>query len=183
MSSHTVARRYSIALADVLVGQGEERVIQEELIGWELMINSNSQLREVFSNPTIPYDQKRKVLQELINRTKVNQLTANFLQILLKNQRLTVLKEINSTFAEVLDERAGVVAAHVTTARPASEEVKRLLIEKLAKITGKNVRLSFSVDDSLIGGVVTRVGSTVYDGSIRSQLDRMEKMLAGQTMR
>lgn len=180
MSSQTVARRYATALADVLVGQGEERVIQDELIGWGLMISSNSQLQEVFANPTIPYDQKRKVLQELISRTNVNQLTANFLQILLKNQRLTVLDEINGKFAEVLDARAGVVAAHVTTARPASEDMKRLLVEKLSRITGKNVRLSFSTDDSLIGGMVTRVGSTVYDGSIRSQLDRMEKMLAGQ---
>lgn len=180
MSSQTVARRYATALADVLVGQGEQRTVQEELIGWESMIRSNPQLQEVFGNPTIPYNQKRKVLQELIGRTKVNQLTANFLQILLKNHRLTAIKEINSRFAEVLDARAGIVAAHVTTAKPASEDIKRLLVEKLSRITGKNVRLSFSTDDSLIGGMVTRVGSTVYDGSIRSQLDRMEKMLAGQ---
>lgn len=180
MSSQTVARRYATALADVVAGKSDERSIQEELVGWELMIETNSQLRDVFANPTIPYDQKRKVLQELITQTKVNPLTANFLEILLKNQRLTALKEINAKFAGVLDTRAGVVAAHVTTARPVGDDARKALAEKLSRISGQKVRLSFTTDDSLIGGMVTRVGSTVYDGSIKSQLNRMEKFLAGE---
>lgn len=180
MSSQTVARRYAKALSDVLVGQGEQRVVQGELIGWELMISSNCELEEVFANPTIPYDKKRKVLRDLIGRTKVNHVTANFLQLLLRNQRLTSLEEINRRFGEVLDAREGVAAAHVTTARQVSEEIKGVLYEKLCRITGRRVRLSFATDDSLIGGMVTRIGSTVYDGSIRSQLDRMEKVLGGE---
>lgn len=163
-----------------MAGKSDERSIQEELVGWELMIESNSQLRDVFANPTIPYDQKRKVLQELITQTKVNPLTGNFLEILLKNQRLTALKEINVRFADVLDTRAGVVAAHVTSARPVGDDARKALAEKLSRISGQKVRLSFTTDDSLIGGMVTRVGSTVYDGSIKSQLNRMEKFLAGE---
>ena len=180
MSSQSVSRRYGIALADVLSGSGQERAIQDELISWERMISSNPELREAFANPTVPYEQKRAVLNELIAKTKVNPLTANFLQILLKNQRLTALSEINNRLATVIDDRAGAVAAHVTTANPVNEETKRILSEKLSGFTGKSVRLTFEVDDSLIGGVVTRVGSTVYDGSIRTQLDQMEKTLAGQ---
>ncbi len=175
-----MSRRYGIALADVLSGSGQERVIQDELISWERMISSNPELREAFANPTVPYEQKRAVLNELIAKTKVNPITANFLQILLKNQRLTALGEINNRLATVIDDRAGAVAAHVTTANPLNEETKRILSEKLSGFTGKSVRLTFDVDDSLIGGVVTRVGSTVYDGSIRTQLDQMEKTLAGQ---
>jgi F-type H+-transporting ATPase subunit delta len=180
LSSQSISRRYAVALADVLVEIGQQRTIQNELISWEQMISSNSQLREVFANPTIPYEQKRAVLNELIKRTGIQQTTANFLQILLKNQRLTALAEINSKLADVVDERAGAVAARVTTANPVNEETKRILSEKLSRFTGKAVRLSFAVDDSLIGGIVTRVGSTVYDGSIRTQLDEMEKALAGQ---
>ena len=180
MSSQSVSRRYGVALADVLSGSGQERTIQDELISWERMISSNPELREAFANPTVPYEQKRGVLNELIAKTKVDSITANFLQILLKNQRLTALSEINSRLATVLDDRAGAVAAHVTTATPVNEETKRILSEKLSGFTGKSVRLSFDVDDSLIGGIVTRVGSTVYDGSIRTQLDQMEKTLAGQ---
>lgn len=175
-----MSRRYALALADVLSGGGQERTIQDELISWERMISSNPELREAFANPTIPYEQKKGVLNELIAKTKVNPITANFLQILLKNQRLTVLGAINSRLATVLDDRAGAVAAHVTTANPVNEETKRVLSEKLSSFTGKTVRLSFDVDDSLIGGIVTRLGSTVYDGSIRTQLDQMEKTLAGE---
>ncbi len=180
MSSHTVARRYAAALADVAVAQGEQREIQDELVGWELMIQSNLQLREVFENPTISYTQKQSVLKELISRTKVRPSTANFLQTLLKNQRITALGEINKLFARVLDERAGVVAALVTTARPISEAIKKALSDRLSSITGKQVRLSFATDEQLIGGMVARVGSTVYDGSILNQLRRMEQALAGR---
>jgi F-type H+-transporting ATPase subunit delta len=180
LSLQTVARRYATALADVVVPQDEQRAIHDELIAWELMIQSNPQLQEVFTNPTIPYDQKRAVLRELVTRTEIRPLSANFLQTLLKNQRLTALSEINKRLAQLLDERAGVVAAYVTTARPIAEETKRSLSEKLETLTGKRVRLSFVTDDELIGGMVTRVGSTIYDGSIRSQLKRLEQVLAGQ---
>ena len=180
MSLHTVARRYAAALADVAVTHGKERAIQEELIGWELMTQSNSALREVFENPTIPYEQKKSVLDELVRRTKVNAATANFLQTLLRNQRLSALTEISRMFGQILDERAGVVAALVTTARPISEHTKKALSQKLGTVTGKQVRLSFAIDDALIGGMVARVGSTVYDGSILNQLKRMERALAGR---
>jgi F-type H+-transporting ATPase subunit delta len=180
LSSQTVARRYAAALADVLLAGKSPRVVQDELIAWESMIQSSERLQQVFNNPTIAYDQKRRLLEELIKRTKVQKPTANFLSILLKNQRLTELAEINKRFAQVLDERSGVVAAQVTTARPVSEEIKKSLSGRLATITGKDVRLSFAIDETLIGGMVTRVGSTVYDGSIRNQLRQLELELAGK---
>ena len=136
MSSQTVARRYATALADVVAGKVGARIVQEELVGWELMISSNAQLKEIFANPTIPYDQKRKVLRELITRTRVGPLTGNFLEILLKNQRVTALEEINRRLAEVLDTRSGVLAAHVTTARPISDDARIALSGK----TFTNVR-------------------------------------------
>jgi F-type H+-transporting ATPase subunit delta len=180
LSSQTVARRYAAALADVLLAEGHPREVQDELIAWESMIQSTERLQQVFSNPTVAYEQKRKLLEELIKRTKVQRPTANFLRILLKNQRLTELDEINRRLAQVLDERAGVVAAQVTTARPVSDEIKKSLEGRLATITGKDVRLSFAIDETLIGGMVTRVGSTVYDGSIRNQLRQLELKLAGK---
>lgn len=180
MSSQTVARRYAAALADVLLAGGSPRGVPDELIAWESMIQSSELLQQVFSNPTVTYEQKRGLIEELVKRTKVQQPTANFLRILLKNQRLTELGEINKRLAQVLDERSGVVAAEVTTARPVSEEIKRALNERLATITGKDVRLSFAIDETLIGGMVTRVGSIVYDGSIRNQLRQLELKLAGK---
>jgi F-type H+-transporting ATPase subunit delta len=179
LSLQTIARRYAVALADVAIERGEAADVQEELSSWGAMIASNALLKEAFSNPTVPYDQKRKLLEELVQRTKVRQTTANFLQVLLRNQRLSEINEVNKWFGLVLDERAGVVAAEVTTARPVSQESVEALRKTLATISGRKVRLRFATDADLIGGMVARIGSTVYDGSIRNQLREMELKLAG----
>jgi len=179
VSSQTVARRYASALADVIIERNEQAEVRQELASWERMILSNPALLEAFTNPTVPYEQKSKVLNELIARTKVRQTTANFLRILLKNQRLAELPQVNAKLDQVLDERSGVISAQVTSARPVSDSIKRALEQKLADLTGKRIRLSFGTDESLLGGIVTRIGSTIYDGSVRNQLKRLGEELAG----
>jgi len=179
VSSQTVARRYASALADVIIERNEEAAVREELTAWEGMILSNPPFLESFTNPTVPYEQKAKVLNELITRTKVRPTTANFLRILLKNQRLAEIAQVNAKLAQVLDERAGVVSAQVTSARPVADSIKTALEEKLRLITGKRIRLSFQTDETLLGGIVTRIGSTIYDGSVRTQLERLGEELAG----
>ncbi|HEX8845740.1 MAG TPA: ATP synthase F1 subunit delta [Pyrinomonadaceae bacterium] len=177
----TVARRYATALADVVMARGEAREVRDELTEWAEMIQSNEQLLEVFRNPTIPYEQKRKVLNALIARTRVRPTTANFLQVLLQNQRLAELSEVNKRFGQVLDERSGVVSAQVVTARPVPQSVQSALQAKLDTMTGKNVRLSFTTDEELIGGVVAHIGSTIYDGSVRNQLQQVKDRLTGKS--
>ena len=179
MSLQTVARRYASALADVAVERREEREVQRELEQWASMIENNAQLREAFANPTVPYEQKRTVLDELLSRTRVRETTASFLRVLLKNQRLSELREIVSRFGQVLDERAGVVAANVTTARPIPEDLRNTLHEALTAATGRTVRLSFTTDETIIGGLVARIGSTIFDGSVESHLNRLAEGLAG----
>jgi F-type H+-transporting ATPase subunit delta len=175
-----MARRYAAALADVVIAQGEAREVQEELNIWAQMMEDNSGLLEVFRNPTIPYEQKRNLLNTLIARTRVRPTTANFLQVLLQNHRLSELKEINERFALQLDERSGVVSAQVTTARVVPEATKETLRAQIGTLTGKKVRLQFAVDEELIGGIVTRIGSTVYDGSVRTQLQQIKQKMAGE---
>ena len=179
MSSQTVARRYASALADVIIARAEEADVLEELAAWELMISTNAPLLEAFSNPTVAYEQKGKVLNELITRTKVRPTTANFLRILLKNQRIAELPQVNAKLAQILDERSGVISAQVTSARPVANATKQALEKKLGEITSKRIRLSFATDESLLGGIVTRIGSTIYDGSVRNQLRRLGEELAG----
>src|SRR6266480_5400133 len=131
MSVQMIARRYASALADVVIERGETREVQEELNTWERLIQSNTNLQEVFRNPTIALDQKRTVLNKLVERAKPRQTTVNFLKVLLQNHRLTDLGEINRKFAETLDERAGMVLATVTTARAVTEDSQQQLHEKL----------------------------------------------------
>jgi F-type H+-transporting ATPase subunit delta len=180
LSVQTVARRYATALADVVVARGEAQEVKEELADWAEMLQSSEQLHEVFRNPTIPYEQKRKVLSALIARSNVRPITANFLQVLLQNQRLAELGEVNKRFAQVLDERSGVVSAQVTTARAVPQAAQDALKAKLTALTGKNVRLSFTTDEEIIGGIVTRIGSTIYDGSVRNQLLQVKERMTGK---
>jgi F-type H+-transporting ATPase subunit delta len=179
MSVQTIARRYASALADVVLERGEAHEVQQELIAWDNLLLSSSSLQEVFRNPTIALDQKRGVLNQLIGRAKPRATTVNFLKVLLQNQRLTELGEINRKLAEILDERAGMVAATVTTARDVPESAQRELHAKLLSLTGKKVRIDFSTDPNLIGGLVTRIGSTVYDGSVRNHLQQIKEKMAG----
>ena len=179
MSVQTVALRYASALADVVLERGEAREVQEELLAWEKMFHANPMLEEVFRNPTIALDKKRAVLNRLIVRAKPRPTTANFLKVLLQNQRLTELGEIDRKFAELLDVRAGMVAATVTTARAVPVNSQQKLQAKLLTLTGKKVRINFMTDPELIGGLVTRIGSTVYDGSVRNHLQMIKTKMAG----
>src|SRR5438128_6873235 len=179
MSVQTMARRYASALADVALERGEAAEVQAELAQWEEMIQSTPNLLEVIRNPTVALDQKRSVLNKLIERAKPRQTTVNFLKVLLQNHRLTELGEINRKFADVLDVRAGMIAATVTTARSVPESAQKKLYETLTSLTGKKVRVNFATDAELIGGIVTRIGSTVYDGSVRNQLQQIKEKMAG----
>lgn len=179
MSLRTIARRYAAALADVAIAKSEAREVQEELNAWQAMIAASYELRQVVESPTIALDQKRKVLGKLIDRVKPRPTTTNFLQVLLQNHRLGHLAEINERFAQIIDERAGVVAATVTTARPMDEVSQESLRTSLSGLTGRKVRLSFETDGELIGGLVARIGSTVYDGSVRNQLQQAKERLIG----
>ena len=174
-----VARRYASALADVTLERGEAPEVQRELQAWADLLESNSNLQEVFRNPTIALDKKRALLNKLIERTKPRPTTTNFLKVLLQNQRLTEIVEINRKLTEILDERAGMIAALVTTARPVPAGSQDSLRATLTELTQKKVRVDFKQDPELIGGLVTRIGSTVYDGSVRNQLQQIKEKMIG----
>jgi F-type H+-transporting ATPase subunit delta len=179
LSLQTVARRYAAALADVTIERREEREVQRELDQWAAMIESHPQLKEVFANPTIVYDHKRKLLEDLISRTRVRETTASFLRVLLKNQRLSQLRDVAARYGYVLDERGGIVAATVTTARPIPGDLQKQLEETLVAATGRKVRLDFNTDEKIIGGMVAQIGSTIFDGSVQNHLERLANELAG----
>ena len=177
MSVETVARRYATALADVVLKSGETETVKTELKTWEEMVKANDSLQSAFANPAIAHASKEKVLESLLAKAKPSKTTANFLRVLLRNSRLTELSEINRKFATVLDERSGVVSAKVKSARPLTDAQKAEFQANLAKLTGKKVNLNFDIDENIIGGVVTRVGSTVYDGSVKTQLETLKQQL------
>lgn len=177
MSVETVARRYAVALADVVTKSGETQIVTDEMKSWEELMTSNADLRTAFRNPAISQADKEKVLNNLIERAKPGKTTANFLRVLLRNGRLNEIGEINQKFASVLEERGGVVSANITSARELSDAQKNDVLLNLELLTGKRMNLEFDIDDSLIGGIVTRIGSTVYDGSVKTQLQELKQQL------
>ena len=177
MSTETIARRYSTALADVVLTSGETETVKSELAIWGELFSENIDLRTVFSNPAIAHTNKEKVLNDLIARTKPSRTTANFLKVLLQNGRLTELGEINDRFESVLDERGELISAQITSARDLPAGEKAEFEKNLEKITGKRVTINYAIDTDIIGGVVTRIGSTVYDGSVRTKLENLKEQL------
>ncbi len=177
MSVEMVSRRYSSALADVVTKSGESTTIRNELRAWEMLVSANGSLRDVFANPSIAHLAKENILEELIAKTRPSKTTANFLRVLLRNGRLTELSDICERFEAELESRSGNVVAQVTSSRELNENEKRELTASLAALTGKNIKPEYSIDDSLIGGVVTQIGSIVYDGSVRTKLENLREEL------
>lgn len=178
MSVTTISNRYGRALADVVIAKGNQTEVKNEVGIFASMFDDCADLKEVFSNPTVSQVQQKKLLDALIEQTKPNPLTANFLQLLLQNYRLQYLPEISKAFSRILDERLNIITASITTATNISEGQKQLLKDQLHKLTGKEVRLNFSTDTNIIGGVVTQIGSEIYDGSIRSHLENLKVKLS-----
>jgi F-type H+-transporting ATPase subunit delta len=175
-----IARRYAEALADAAEAQNMLAQTAEELHAFATMVAESRELYDVLASPAIGPQDKSAVLEALIGRAKPTTIVANFLRVLLRNMRIHHIDAVDRAFADEVDRRTGVVMAEVTTARPLTDGERGVLSSRLAAMTGKKVKLTFATDDALIGGVVTRIGSRIYDGSVRSRLDRIKEQMAGQ---
>ncbi|HEY2846936.1 MAG TPA: ATP synthase F1 subunit delta [Pyrinomonadaceae bacterium] len=179
MAHEAIARRYASALADVVLKTGETDTVKTELAIWTQLFVGSAELHNILGNPAIPHQGKERVLVQLLEKTKPSKTTGNFLRVLLQNNRLGELVKINERFATVLAERSGIVKAEVISARELPSDEKADFEKTLSGLTGKNMQITYSVDESLIGGAVTRIGSTVYDASVRTKLENLKAELAG----
>jgi len=179
MANETIARRYASALADVVLKSGEADSVKTELAVWAQLFVGNADLQNVLGSPAIAHQGKERVLMQLLDKTKPSRTTSNFLRVLLQNHRLNDLPEISERFAAVLAERGGIVNAEVISARELPQDERTAFEKTLERLTGKDMQITFTVDPSLIGGAVTRIGSTVYDGSVKTKLENLRSQLAG----
>ena len=171
-----VARRYAGAFADA-VSASDPGVVMIELFAWVDLLDNNGELNSVFGNPSIQQTQKENILNELIARMKPSHATSNFLRVLLQNGRLMDIGRIAERFKAEIAQRSGNISASVTTARSLSQEQADDLKANLEKLTGKKVALDLNIDTELLGGVVAQVGSTIYDNSVRTQLENLRKQI------
>jgi F-type H+-transporting ATPase subunit delta len=183
MTSSAVTSRYAGALADVVTGKASPRDPQEtlrELREFAAALAESPELRVVMASPAVPGSRKRAVIGRICDKLGLSRVVRNFLFVLVDHRRMDALTEITEHFEIQLDERLGFQRAEITSAAALDESQRADLVRQLAGVTGKQVRPKYAVDANLIGGVVARVGSTVYDGSVRGRLRALERRLAGE---
>ena len=179
MTSRGAATRYARALFDIALAEGTDLLrVQKDLGDFARLVDQNDSLKRVLTNPAIPVARKRGVIEQLIARAGSLQPTvAKVLLMLAERDRLAVLPEVVEVFDARLMDHQKVIRARIVTAVPLPPERIAALTDGLKRATGSNVLVETGVDASLIGGAVARIGSTVYDGSITRQLERMKDAL------
>ena len=144
-------------------------------------IAQSAELRNALLTPAIQTSRKRAVMEKLLDKMSASYLIRNFLFVIINHRRIGIVGEIREAFELLLDERMGFVRAEVTSAAALDEQRGAGLEAELSRVTGKRMRLRFTVDPALLGGVVARIGSTVYDGSLRGQLQQLRRQLTEQS--
>ncbi|SPE42281.1 ATP synthase subunit delta [Candidatus Sulfopaludibacter sp. SbA3] len=182
MTLSAVATRYANALADVVTAGGKSLAgVPQELRSFEAALNASQELQNALITPAVPASRKKAVVGRVADVLQLSKISRNFLFVLIDKRRTTSLSAILHSFELILDERLGFARADVASARELSEPQRTALTAELERLTGKRIRMHFTVDGALIGGVVARIGSTVYDGSVRGQLQTLERRLATES--
>ena len=174
----SVVGTYARAFADVVIGsKADPARMLEELQSMKALLAESDQLRRVMENPSIPGAQKRAVLDAVIAKTGGSRPVRNFIAVITDHRRLPLFGEIVKQVEREMNDRLGFAEADVTSARVLGDSEKQILEGEIAKLTGKRVRARYQQDASLLGGAVVQVGSTIYDGSVSGQLDRIREQL------
>jgi F-type H+-transporting ATPase subunit delta len=174
-----IAAPYARAFADVVFeAHLNANDVQQQLNDFVAAWRESADLRELFLDPSFPSDQKVAILDKLNARLGMSVQMRNFIAVIIQHDRLYVLDEILAEYRKEVNRRLGISEVQVTTARPLDANERQGIEQKVAAMTGTQVQATYHEDKSLLGGVVVRVGSTVYDGSVKGRLDRLKEQLA-----
>ncbi len=173
------ARKYAQALLEVAVPEKQEDQVLQDLSSFGELLEGCPELTEVLESPAIPIAVKREILKEFGSRLSLAPFVTNFILVLLQNARLRQFGECLEAYQEALDASHGVLRAEVFTSRRLDDDVRQRLEGEVSSMTGKQVKLQYHEDESLIGGLKIEVGSKVFDASVRTQLDDIHRRLVG----
>lgn len=181
MSDRGSATRYARALLDVVLGEGSPEDVEKELTAVAGLFDRHPDLQRVLTNPVVPTSGKQAVTRELAERLALSSPVAKLMLMLAERDRLALLPDVLFVYRERLLDHQKVVRAEVTTAVPLPPDRAAALEARLSKVTSRRVTVTATVDASIIGGVVARIGSTVYDGSVATQLAKMQQRLLARS--
>lgn len=183
MSNLAVANQYAKALLDAISKSGTGVSAEQALAQLDQFVDlmhGSAELHTVLLSPAVTPAAKQKLLAKLGDMLGMHGHLKNFLYVVTRHRRLDILAEIRERFQALLDESVGIVRARVATAQPLSDAQRQALEAALARITGKQIRCDYDVDDALLGGLSVRMGSTMYDGSVRGQLEGLRRRLTSE---
>jgi F-type H+-transporting ATPase subunit delta len=172
-----VARRYASALADVALEQLKADQVKADFTSFVDAFYESADLRNFLETPAVGPEQKQKVVEKLAEKMGLDPVVRNFIFLVVNHHRTELLKEMEHALADEINTRLGIALAHVVSAQRLTDGEKQQLTAALERRTGKKIEAQFQEDGSLLGGAVVRVGSTVYDGSVREQLNRLREQL------
>ena len=174
-----LAERYAGALVDVALENKQADQVKGELAAFAAMVRESDDLRAFLANPSISRAVKHAAIEQLVAQMGASRTLRNYLFVIVDQRRAGMLVEIEQAFSALLDARQGITQATVTSAAELTSAERAEIDAALAKLTGRKVQAQCKTDPSLIGGAVVRIGSTIYDGSVRAQLDRLRaKMIS-----
>jgi F-type H+-transporting ATPase subunit delta len=177
VSSRLTARRYAKALLQIGDKQGNVPQLKQELETVAAAVAANADLTRLVASPLVMPTKKAEVFEAILSTANVSTTLRRFFKVVAEAGRLNLLADLHRSFSELVDERAGIVEAKVQSAQPLSEAQSQALVASLAARTGKTIRLSWSQDASLLGGLKVQVGSTVLDASLQGQLRQLRSQL------
>ena len=183
MMHSVVGTRYARALAEVVLEPGsglQAASVTGQLQRVEELMSSATELKHVMLSPAVASSKKRAVIHKLAPQLALDRKIENFLYIIIDHRRMHQISEIREAFEAAIDDALGLARAQVTSAQPVDESQRVALEAKLTQLTGKKVHADYSVDPSLIGGLVTRISSTIYDGSVKGQLESLRRRLVSE---
>ena len=170
--------RYAQAFADVVSSVGLNAAeIDQQLTDFADTWKGSAELQSFFENPAIPAGEKVALLDKLNVRLGLTRELRNLIAVLINNGRIGGVLEVIKAYRSILQSRAGVCQAEIVTARELGEEEKATLLVEVARLAGARVEPSFKLDGAVLGGAVVRIGSTVYDGSVKGRLERLKAAL------
>ena len=178
MTNRTAATRYARALLDVaLKEQANLATIESQLSELAHLFAENEGLRKALLNPAVPVQRKRAAVVEIVGKAGVHPILAKTMALLAERDRLVILPEVAASFRDRLQDIRNVVRAEVTTTEPLSADRLAAIQRGLATATGRTVELTHKIDPAILGGMVARVGGTVFDGSVTSHLQRIRQRM------
>ena len=178
MSAKTAALRYARALFDVaLKEQTDLSRVEQDLAAFNTLFDNQPTLKKVLLNPAVPVPRKRAAMVQLTERAQTTPIVTKLMILLAERDRLILLPDLLASYRDRVLDHQNVVRAEVVTAIPIADDKLRAIQDKLATVTGRTVMVESKVDPAILGGVVARVGSTVYDASVTRQLEKMKQKL------